>query len=286
MDISLRQAVIAATASLGLGALVYYLTRPVGTIASSTSSAPPKKPAPKRQPREPTLARSTSANEERKAPVHRQVDRDMLDSEEKTLTKEALLKVFMAIITIHKKRVVSSRQTDIRHTFIQARRPYFKTDKAKYQAEVAEFLRQMSSGQAQDFKQGCELFGIEQEVFMKAMTKYAADPDIKTEFLKLHNGDDETSASWPADLTPEKLIEVLRREIEVTKTKAAEAEVLSEEAYTTAMAEIEDEIYELFTLEYDEKLAAYNHYQANPELKQAMRELKAAQQSLLKKKVG
>jgi hypothetical protein len=67
----------------------------------------------------------------------------MLDSEEKTLTKEALLKVFIAI---HKKKVVS--QTDIRHSFIQAHRPYFKTDKAKHQAEVAEFFRQKGSGQA------------------------------------------------------------------------------------------------------------------------------------------
>jgi tRNA splicing ligase len=101
--------------------------------------------------------------------------------------------------------------------------------------------------------------------------------------LKLCNGDDETAASWPADLTPEKLIEILRSEIEITKTRAAEAEVLSEVNYTTVMAEIEDEIYEQHTLEYDEKLAAYNYYQTNPELKQAIRELKATQRSLLKK---
>lgn len=93
---------------LALGAVAYYLTRTVESEKPPTQAKKSKvtnrKPAPGR---EPQLARSVSANEERKAPAESKLlDSELLDSEGQALKKEVVIKIIKTIGAIHRKHLV------------------------------------------------------------------------------------------------------------------------------------------------------------------------------------
>lgn len=140
-----------------------------------------------------------------------------------------------------------------------------------------------------EFEQTCreafELFGITQADFTKAMTKLSHDNEVASEFRNITTDPNPQPVSWPAELTAEKLKEILEVEVELTTARAAVEETLTTEQVTMAMVEIEDEIFSRFAVEFDEKTAAYTHYSASmPEMKQLMRNLSEAQLKLQRKK--
>mmetsp|Transcript_30753 Transcript_30753/g.53836 ORF Transcript_30753/g.53836 Transcript_30753/m.53836 type:complete len:297 (+) Transcript_30753:2961-3851(+) len=280
--------ITAASLTLGVGALYYYLTRPVGELQQPPKSKPKStanRPKPPGKNAPPTLAKSHSVGDEHKSSAEPQaspaVDPEFYNEDGKTLKKEAMIKIISSVGKLHRKHI-----SDIKQRFTKTRREKLAAGNlAAYKESVAVFHKEMQS----EFEQTCNevlaIFSIPKLHFTQSMSKYSHDHEVAAELKNMNNDSEAEPVSWPADLTVEKLKEIIEYEAEITQARGETAEIATAADVTLVMAQIEDEIYQKFNIEYDEKLAAFKHFEpSNVDLKKAMRTLSETQQKLQRKR--